>query len=457
MENKKKLTQGQILGFSLSSLTNGNIMNVCNAYYSFFLTNIVMMNAADMGTLTFLSRILSALVIPFMSAMMQNVVLGSGKFGKYRTWLAVACPLISVFFMLTFINWGFGRVGAMIYYFLVYFIAITLYTIPQTCVTTLMSRMGNLEDTKAISARRSQLATVCTLISSSFTLPMVNALGGDDKGKGYMLVVVIYSVWFLLGYISTIIFSKHADYYPGDVENKKVKTKLSTKDQWNAFKSKSHLMLFLSACVMYIGSFLYSGSTTYYFTYVIGDLNKVTLFLTLGSVSSIVGTVFTGGWMKLVGSKKAYLYVQVLMAVVYLLAFFFGANYIVFYILIGVISRFLSGLSISALPVNISLAADEHKLNTGVDAKAWMMSMSNLPVKGASALTAGMVGWGLALAGFDAALPAQPQSVITTISVIATLIPAIGYGLSALFAALFPIDNKRAAEIQAQLAEKAAK
>lgn len=137
--DKRSLSQGKILGFSLSSLTNGNIMNVANAYFSFFLTNIIMMKAEDMGTIMFLSRVLSAVIIPFTSAMMQNVTLGSGKFGKYRTWLLVACPLISVFFMLTYINWGFSRIGAMAYYFTMYFIAITLYTLPQTCVQTLMT------------------------------------------------------------------------------------------------------------------------------------------------------------------------------------------------------------------------------------------------------------------------------------------------------------------------------
>lgn len=452
--DKKTLSQGKILGFSLASLTNGNIMNVANAYFSFFLTNIIMMKAEDMGTIMFLSRVLSAVIIPFTSAMMQNVTIGSGKHGKYRTWLMVACPLISVFFMLTFINWGFNRVAAMAYYFIMYFIAITLYTLPQTCVQTLMTRMGNLADTKAISSRRSQLATVCTLISSSCTMPMVYFFGGEDMGKGYMSVVVVYSIWFLLGYTATVLSSKHADYYPGEEEKKKIKVKLSPVDQWNAFKSKPHLMVFLASCVMYLGSMLYSGATTYYFTYVIGDLSKVTLFLTIGSAASVVGTMFTGAWMKLFGVKRSYLITLLGQCAVYLLAFFFGHHYLAFYILIGVFGRGLAGLGLSALPVSISLAADYHKLESGVDAKAWMMSMSNMPVKAASALTAGLVGWGLALAGFDATLPAQPDSVILLLRICCTMIPAIGYGLASVFFFLYPIHDRKAAEIEAAISAK---
>lgn len=450
--NKPSLSQGKILAFSLSSLTNGNIMNVSNAYYSFFLTNIIMMSAADMGTIMFLSRIASALIIPFISAMIQNVTIGSGKFGKYRTWLAVACPLIVIFFMLTFIDWGLSRVPAMIYYFVMYFLAITTYVLPQGSVQTLATRMGNFADTRAITARRSQLATVCTLISSSLTMPLVLAIGGDDKGKGYFWVVVIYSIWFLLGYVATIFSSKNADYYPGDEEAKKVVTKLAPKEQWAAFKCKPYLMVFLSACVMYVGQFFYSGATTYYFNYVIGDLSKVTLFLSIGTIASIVGTVLTGGFNKIFGIKNSYLICLIAQCVVYVVAFFFGSNYMVFYITVGVLGRFFAGLGISSLPLATTLAADQHKLDTGVDAKAYMMSMNNLPVKAATALTAGVVGWGLAAAGFDATLAVQPGSVLTTISVCCTLLPAIGYGLSALFFGLFPINNAKANEIQTKLA-----
>lgn len=284
---------------------------------------------------------------------------------------------------------------------------------------------------------------------------MVYFFGGDDMGKGYMAVVIVYSIWFLLGYSATIISSKHADYYPGEEEKKKVKVKLSTADQWNAFKSKPHLMVFLAACVMYVGSFLYSGATTYYFTYVIGDLSKVTLFLTIGSTASVVGTMLTGAWVKMFGVKRSYLLTLIAQCAVYLLAFFFGHNYLAFYILIGVLGRGIAGLGLSALPVSLSLAADYHKLESGVDAKAWMMSMSNMPVKAASALTAGLVGWGLALAGFDAALPAQPDSVIFLLKACCTLIPAVGYGLASFFFSLYPINDAKAAEIEAQITAKA--
>lgn len=90
-----------------------------------------------------------------------------------------------------------------------------------------------------------------------------------------------------------------------------------------------------------------------------------------------------------------------------------------------------------------------------MDAKAWMMSMSNMPVKAASALTAGLVGWGLALAGFDATLTTQPDSVIFLLKACCTLIPAVGYGLASFFFSLYPINDKKAAEIEAQITAKA--
>ncbi len=65
-----------------------------------------------------------------------------------------------------------------------------------------------------------------------------------------------------------------------------------------------------------------------------------------------------------------------------------------------------------------------------------------------------MSNFALAAAGFNADLPAQPESVLTTLRIFVSFVPAAILLLSFLVVRAYPITRARHAEIRAQLAAR---
>lgn len=437
---------------SLTSL----LVSVGNTYYSYFLTNIIHMSATDMGTVMFLSRILSALVIPISSAMLRNVTLPyARKVGKYRAWIITTAPMVAILMALTYIPLDLGRFGSMAYYFLTYFISYCVYSIPEASLMVLMTRIGNHEDTVRISARRALFQALATITYSIATMPIVYAIGKDDLGKGYVGCLLIYGVYYLVGYAVVFLSTKEADIFPGgDVSalstSSSENEKLSIKEQWSAFISKAHFCYWTAEVIKYISYFFFTGATTYYFTYVIGDLKGITPFLTVFNFIGIAATFIIPPISRRLGVKISNLVTVGGMALGMFFAYFFGQSLISFYIFAG-IYRLTYSFTNCVAPLTMVQSSNYYTYKTGKDAHSWIMGMYSATIKIAAALTSGVIGWLLGLSGYDGALAQQTDSVISMIRIVTTLLPGVCALIAFFITLAYPVTNKLSSQIDREL------
>lgn len=452
---KGTLSEGKLIRLSLWAIGYALSMAVSNAYYSYFLTNIIYMKAEDMGTILFLSRIISAVIVPLTSALLQNFSFPFlRKFGKYRTWILITVPLYALFSVLTFIPLpGLSRFGAMAYYFSTYFLAYTLYSFPEACYRTMMLREGNATDTRNIASHRAIFSSSSVMLYSLTCMPLVYLIGGDDLGKGYLWTVLIFCLIFcVFCYISALSY-KEGDYYPGDAEEASV-LKLSLKQQWKVFTNRAFFVCFISDIFECFCHCFYDGTITYYFTYVIGDLSKVTLYLSVLNMVGIGASLFVGPVVRKLGVRSSYLFTFLGMGGSLAGAFFFGQKLIFLYTFM-ILFRIAYGFTFCIDLLAYGQAADYAYAVTGTDSRAWVMSMQSMPLKIGAALAAGAVGWSLSACGFDARLAVQPDAVILAIRVLTMLLPA-GFILVALFlyGVVYPLKtNEQVQQIQDKVAE----
>jgi len=449
------MSESQLIQVSLWAVGYALSMSVSNAYFSFFLTNIIFMAPEDMGTILFLSRIISAVIVPMTSALLQNTTFPFlRKFGKYRTWIVVTVPLYALFSVLTFIPIpNLSRFGAMAYYFSTYFIAYTLYSFPEACYRTMMLRVGNAADTRKIASHRAVFSSSSIMLYSVSCMPLVYLLGGDDMGKGYMYTVAIFCLVFCVFCLISGFAYKNGDYYPGDVEEAD-KLKLSLKQQWRVFTNKAFFTCFISDIFECFCHCFYDGAITYYFTYVIGDLSKVTLYLSVLNGVGILAALFVDPIVKKLGVRHGYIVTFLGMGGSLLGGFLFGTNIVWFYIFM-ILFRVTYGFTFCIDLLAYGQAADYAYAVTGEDSRAWVMSMQSMPLKIGAALAAGAVGWSLALYGFDAKLAVQPESVVMAIRVVTLLMPAV-FILVPLFmyTVVYPMKTKeQVQEIQRKVAQ----
>lgn len=448
------LSEGRLIRLSLWAIGYGLAMSVSNAYFSYFLTNIIYMRADDMGTILFLSRIISAVIVPFSSALLQNFSFPFlRKLGKYRTWIVITVPLFAVFLVLTFIPLpGLSRLGAIAYYFCTYFIAYTLYSFPEACFRTMMLREGNATDTRRIASHRAVFSSASVMLYSLTCMPLVYLIGGNDVGKGYMWTVAIFCLIFCVFCLISGFSYKKGDYYPGDAQEAR-QLRLSFRQQWQVFTNRAFFVCFISDIFECFCHCFYDGTITYYFTYVIGDLSKVTLYLSVLNIVGIIAALFVGPIVQRLGVRKSYLVTFVGMGGSLVGAFFFGQGLMGLYIFM-IIFRIAYGFTFCIDLLAYGQAADYTYVTTGFDARAWVMSIQSMPLKIGAALAAGIVGWTLAASGFDAHLVVQPDSVVLAIRVMTMLLPAafivVAWGL---YAFVYPLKTSEAVyEVQDKVA-----
>jgi len=445
IETKGRLTEGQLIALSMWCIGHYFAMGVSNSYFSYFLTDIVLMPAGDMGTLMFIVRLLSVITVPLQAALFQNWWIPFGKkHGKYRMYVWVFAPMVSVLAVLNFVPlYGASRATLFIYYFLMYFLFYRLYGFPQSAFQPMMARVGTANDTPRVTGHRAIFASVAAVIFSASFLPMVNFFGKEDQGRGYIICLIIYQVVYLVCCLISAHAYKPGDYYPGDEETKKAKTKMSVKQQWELFKELPLQVAFWGDLFKNVSYFFFVGSTTYYFTCVVQDLNAVTMYMTILNLAGILAAFIVGPMTQKIGLRNCYLYCYGGMALGLILAFFFGQGLVGFYIF-TIIFRIAYGLSYSIGLLSWSQASEIHMLKTGEDAMGWMMTMYGMPLSLGSALTAGVVGWVLGTAGYDGAAAVQSDTVILWIRLMTTLIPGIFAALAyLLWQFLWPIKSRK--------------
>ena len=188
IETKGRLTEGQLIALSMWCIGHYFAMGVSNSYFSYFLTDIVLMPAGDMGTLMFIVRLLSVITVPLQAALFQNWWIPFGKkHGKYRMYVWVFAPMVSVLAVLNFVPlYGASRATLFIYYFLMYFLFYRLYGFPQSAFQPMMARVGTANDTPRVTGHRAIFASVAAVIFSA-ALSMFKPIRQSGKASSWLL------------------------------------------------------------------------------------------------------------------------------------------------------------------------------------------------------------------------------------------------------------------------------
>lgn len=294
-ESQHPLSEAKKWAFGGGSMISTMTNSINNTFYYYFLTNVVGMSAALMGLVTTLSRAVGLIYGPISGAIMQRK---EWKYGKYRTWLMFFYPASIVFFAMAYVNVQASPWVQWAYYFGVYIIAMLFGAYAEKAQLSLVPLMAHSQKERLeLTSKRSAIATFGTVLYSLITVPLVTKLGGGDQGKGYLYVFIIYAVFGIIGYNVTAWSAKDYDLYKvaGTTEAKKVekKEKQYPRSVYAAsfFKNPPVMLLFFGDLMKATATMLYTGSIAYYFTNNIGDIGKLTIFLTVSNVLMLLGSL----------------------------------------------------------------------------------------------------------------------------------------------------------------------
>ncbi|WP_455845417.1 glycoside-pentoside-hexuronide (GPH):cation symporter [Pantoea agglomerans] len=433
------------LGYGMGDAGCNMIGGAIMLFLNYFYTDVFGLAPALVGTLLLSVRVLDAITDPIMGAIADRTQSRWGRFRPWLLWVSVPYVLFSVL-MFTTPEWSYDN--KVIWAFVTYFLMSLTYTAINIPYCSLGGVITN-DPGERVSCQsyRFVMVGIATLILSLSLLPMAEWFGGDNKARGYQLAMSVLALIGLVMFLFCFATVRER-IRPATPSNDDLKQDLRDvwkNDQW----VRILLLTFCNVCP----GFIRMAATMYYVTWVMGQSTHfATLFISLGVIGMMFGStlakILTDRWCKL----KVFFWTNIALAL-----FSCGFYWIdphatvavaIAYFLLNILHQIPS-------PLHWSLMADVDdygEWKTGKRITGMSFSGNLFFLKVGLAVAGAMVGFLLSIYGYDAGAKQQAPNAINGIMLLFTVIPGVGYLITAGVVRLMKVDRNLMRTIQADLA-----
>jgi GPH family glycoside/pentoside/hexuronide:cation symporter len=442
-----KLSVKEKIGYGMGDAGCNIIFGAIMLFVNYFYTDIFGLAPALVGVMLLSIRVIDAVTDPIMGAIADRTQSRWGRFRPWILWMAAPFAFFS-YLMFTTPDWAYS--SKVIYAFVTYFLLSLTYTAINIPYCSLGSVITNdPKERVACQSYRFVMVGIATLILSLSLLPMVDWFGGGDKAKGYQMAMGILAVLGMCMFL--FCFSTVRERVrPAVPSNDDLKADL--KDVWK--NDQWVRILLLTLCNVCPG-FIRMAATMYYVTWVMGQSTSfATLFISLGVVGMMGGSMLAKVLTDRICKLKVFFWTNIVLAI-FSSGFYFLDPHattliVVMYFLLNILHQIPS-------PLHWSLMADVDdygEWKTGKRITGISFSGNLFFLKLGLAIAGAMVGFLLSWYGYDAGAKQQSPESINGIVMLFTIIPGVGYLITAGVVRLLKVDRELMQRIQADLEKR---
>lgn len=446
-ENQSYIKFGEYAAYTFGGVGISVLFSLISSYLLVYMTNVAFLDIAVISTIIAVSKLLDGISDIIIGNIIDNT---NSKLGKARPWLLrMALPMAVSMMLLFWVPPQFPTVVKYIYVFLMYNIANTVvYTFMQIANFSMVSLLspdrneqGILGNIVALSAMASGL--VGNVIFVKLLLVFTSVPGEQNTQRAYSVSLLIYCVLMLVSVLVMVFFTKER---VTDVAKKPGEERLGLRELISEFaiiiKDKYWLVMIIIRMITTIGTAFFIVGASYYALYVLNDMGKMGFLMASNLVPSIIIMLITPFLMKRINKRKMFIAGLVVSLIGTASLGLFGTTVPA---VVGSLLICSTGAGLFAA-VNFGIIADivtYTKMTTG----RFVAGIGNAGVSAVRKLGMGLnsvlFGFVLSLAGFDATLKVQPDSVVTAIRFLYSWAPFIGFAISLiLFVAFYDLDKK---------------
>lgn len=317
-----KTTWGQKIGYGVGAIGLDLSYGMFYSYLSYYLSSVLGLKEAFLLLLTPLARIWDGVNDPIMGTIVDNT---KTKMGKYRPWILIGALSNAIVLSLLFTSFGMSGTKLYIYIAVMYILwgmTNTMADIPYWSMVPSFTNDPKDRNLVATVARTfSGLGQGIITVLTPIILPMLSS--GITTEKGYSATG--FSRWAIICGIFLVVF---AGICVSSTKEKNViynNSKFSFKQMFKVIGTNDQLIVFMIfAMLSNAGWYLTSGTAVYYFTDVLGDSTKQSLFSMIGAVGSVLGLLVIPILEKKLSNRTIY-QISLGMAILgYALMFLFG-------------------------------------------------------------------------------------------------------------------------------------
>ncbi|AJJ64705.1 glycoside-pentoside-hexuronide (GPH):cation symporter [Yersinia aldovae] len=441
------LTVKEKIGYGMGDAGCNMIGGAIMLFLNYFYTDIFGLAPALVGVLLLSVRVLDAITDPIMGAIADRTQSRYGRFRPYLLWMSLPYVLFSVL-MFTTPEWTYN--SKVIYAFATYFLMSLSYTainIPYCSLGGVIT--SDPKERVSCQSYRFIMVGIATLILSMTLLPMAEWFGGADKARGYQMAMgVLATIAFFMFLFCFMTVKERIK--PAIPTNDALKSDLRDvwkNDQW----VRILLLTFCNVCP----GFIRMAATMYYVTYVMQQsFSFASLFISLGVIGMMIGSALAKPLTDKFCKLKVFFWTNIVLAIFSCGFYFLNPHLtsliVVAYFLLNILHQIPS-------PLHWSLMADVDdygEWKTGKRITGISFSGNLFFLKVGLAVAGAMVGFLLSATGYQADAINQAPSALNSIVLLFTVIPGIGYLITAGVVRLLKVDRKLMQQIQIDLEKR---
>ncbi|WP_145520634.1 glycoside-pentoside-hexuronide (GPH):cation symporter [Yersinia mollaretii] len=446
------LTVKEKIGYGMGDAGCNMIGGAIMLFLNYFYTDIFGLAPALVGILLLSVRVLDAVTDPIMGAIADRTQSRHGRFRPYLLWMSLPYVLFSVL-MFTTPEWTYN--SKVIYAFVTYFLMSLAYTainIPYCSLGGVIT--SDPKERVSCQSYRFIMVGIATLILSMTLLPMAEWFGGVNfgvasKARGYQMA---------MGVLATIAFFMFLFCFATVKE--RIKPAIPTHDALKAdlrdvWKNDQWVRILLLTFCNVCPGFIRMAATMYYVTYVMQQsFSFASLFISLGVIGMMIGSALAKPLTDKFCKLKVFFWTNIVLAIFSCGFYFLNPHLtsviVVAYFLLNILHQIPS-------PLHWSLMADVDdygEWKTGKRITGISFSGNLFFLKVGLAVAGAMVGFLLSASGYQADAINQAPSALNSIVLLFTVIPGIGYLITAGVVRLLKVDRSLMQQIQIDLEKR---
>ncbi|WP_050514299.1 MFS transporter [Aeromonas finlandensis] len=399
-----KIALKEKVGYGLGDLGCNVIFQTVMAYLMFYYTDIALINAATVGVIFLMTRIIDAISDPVMGFIIDKT---NTRYGRFRPYLlfgsvflgltAFACFTIPVDYSEN------GKIAYAAITYIVLSIAYTVVNIPYSALTSAIS--ADPDERTKITAIRVMFAVLSGLVVAQIG-NLVDFFGEGDKLLGYR-----YAIGFAAFLSTALLWITFATTKERCIADSKSETSYTLKDCVRLLSNNRPLIILSIVFLMTMtAGFISFSMNIYFLEHVMKRPDLIGTSIMVGTITTFLGTFFVPIVTKMYGKKETAIVILAAFGVAHL--FFawnsYSVNSVEFYFVIvaakGLLNAFAWSMGWAMLPDTIEYGEKQ----TGIRSEGLVYSAFSFCQKLGMALSGVITGFVLTQYGYD------PESGITT-------------------------------------------
>jgi glycoside/pentoside/hexuronide:cation symporter, GPH family len=439
---EKRLPPFVIHSYGISTMTFNMMMLVAVYYYSYFMTDVALINPTHLAIFMLITHIVDAVSVPVGGAVIQKTQF---KWGQFRSWLLFLPVFTFVFFTMTFTNIPSVSYWVKISYlgvaYLLAHISLNFAFNAQLGLISVLS--GNSYDRAKLSARNVQYQYGSQILFSFIAIKMLNFLNTEyGETLGFFTTVIMLAALQVSGYWNLFIRTKEYDRYDPDKKLKPANNLTWVEMLMQIIGNKPLIIIMIADTLKDIAIFSLTSIAAYYFKYVTRNSSWMALYplLTAGAIllSSLIAPVIT----KKLGKKEICIYTAFLGIIGYIILRIYGAKSPEAYIATICCTNLIVYLPMPIRQAMYMDVAEYGLYKTGKNASALIISMYTMPVKIGMAIALTIIPLFLGYIGYKANMKPTPEFVESLMNLIAFL-PAACYLIAGFVFLFYGLTDKK--------------